>query len=143
MKNWIPFAALAALGIALMRKTTSGVYSSASVQRVARAIAVAEGYMKQDGTILSGNRSAKANNPGSIMTAEWKLIEYPTPDAGWQALYRQVDLMLSGKSRYYNPSMTISEVARIYTGEASYMNWARNVATVLGVTPDTPIGGVA
>ena len=143
MKNWLPFAALAALGVALMRKAGTGAYTSSTVQRFARAIAVAEGYMKSDGTILTNNKSAKYNNPGSIMTPQWEMIRYATPDEGWAALYRQVDLMLSGRSAYYKPTMTISQVAKTYTGEAAYMNWASNVARVLGVSVETPIGAIS
>lgn len=101
------------------------------IERIAKAISIAEGYGKPN-TIPT-----LRNNPGNIKNSQGEIITYPTPEDGWRALYRQVLLMLTGESRYYRPEMTIAEVARIYTGEAAYMNWAINVSRVLKVTPET------
>lgn len=99
--------------------------------RIAQAIAKAEGYGVPNAI------PTLRNNPGNIKGKDGVIITYPTPDDGWKALYRQVLLMLTGESRFYKPEMTIAEIARIYTGEAQYMNWANNVSRFLGVTPDT------
>lgn len=101
------------------------------IRRIAEAIAVAEGYGKP------GAIPTVRNNPGNIRDSTGAIATFATPAEGWAALYRQVLLMLTGESRFYRPDMTLAEIARIYTGEAEYMNWARNVARQLGVTPET------
>lgn len=111
-------------GIALVAYLMS---PTRKIRRIAEAIARAEGYG------VPGAIPTVRNNPGNIKDSSGVIITYPTPADGWAALYRQVTLMLTGESRYYRPDMTIEEVARIYTGEAAYMNWARNVASALGV----------
>lgn len=107
------------------------------IQDIARAIARAEGFH------VVGSLAQRAKNPGNLKmgdvglgTIAGKTI-YPTLEAGWDALYRQVRLMLTGASAYYNPAMTLSEVARIYTGNDNPLGWARAVAQSLGVTVET------
>ena len=109
---------------------------SRKIRRIAEAIARAEGYG------VPGAIPTVRNNPGNIKDASGRIRTYPTVGDGWDALYRQVLLMLTGESRWYRPEMTIAEVARIYTGESTYMDWARNVARILGVTPDTRLRDV-
>jgi hypothetical protein len=101
---------------------------------MARAIARAEGFG------VPGAIPTVRHNPGNIrmLSAPFDIATYESDADGWAALYRQVSLMLYGGSRVYSPDMPLSEVARLYTGEARYMDWAWNVARVLGVTPDTP-----
>ncbi len=122
---------IAAVGIAMYL-----ISPTRKIERIARAISVAEGYGKP------GAIPTVRNNPGNIKNAQGEIITYPTPEDGWKALYRQVLLMLTGESRYYRPEMTLEEIARIYTGEAAYMNWARNVARVLGVPTNTRLRDV-
>jgi hypothetical protein len=109
---------------------------SSKIRRIAQAIARAEGYG------VPGAIPTTRNNPGNIKGPDGVIRTYSTPEEGWQALYRQVLLMLTGESRFYRPEMSIAEIARIYTGEAAYMNWARNVSAALGVTPDTRLRDV-
>jgi hypothetical protein len=101
------------------------------IERIARAIARAEGYG------VPGAIPTVRNNPGNIKGSDGVIKTYATPEEGWAALYRQVTMMFTGESRFYNASMTLAEIARIYTGEARYMDWANNVAKFLGVTPQT------
>lgn len=118
-------------------KTVGGAASggtTAQIERIARAISIAEGYG------VSGAIPTIRNNPGNIRSAAGPIASYPTIEAGWEALYRQVRLMLTGASSFYSPTMTLSQIARTYTGEAAYMNWATNVARVLGVSTETPFG---
>jgi hypothetical protein len=101
------------------------------IRRIAEAIAKAEGYG------VPGAIPTVRNNPGNLKGADGQIRWFQTPEEGWNALYRQVTMMFTGESRYYRPDMTIAEIARIYTGEAAYMDWANNVARFLGVTPET------
>lgn len=106
------------------------------VQRFSNAIATAEGFF------VDGSRPQRNNNPGDIMSGG-QFVVYSSIADGWAALYDQVYRMFYGGSVYYNPAMTISQVAYYYangsgdpTGAA---NWANNVASYLGVTPDTTL----
>ena len=101
------------------------------IKRIAEAIAKAEGYG------VPGAIPTVRNNPGDIKGPDGEIRWFATPEDGWNALYRQVTMMFTGESRYYRADMTIAEIARIYTGESTYMNWANNVARFLGVTPET------
>lgn len=108
------------------------------VKRIAQAIARAEGFYHPSGT----TKPQRLNNPGSIFGSNGQMIHFETVAEGWDALYRQVERMLTGNSRYYSPEMTIVQIAQIYTGEPHYMNWANNVANALGVSPNTPLKDV-
>ena len=99
------------------------------IKRIAEAIAQAEGFGPPH------NLTTRNNNPGAIRDnslpgAPIKI--YPSLAEGWNALYRQVSGMLKG-SALYPVTWTLEQVAARYTGEVAYMNWARNVARVLGV----------
>ncbi|MGH9770306.1 MAG: hypothetical protein ACRD4Q_01170 [Candidatus Acidiferrales bacterium] len=106
---------------------------------LANAIARAEGFFSE------GSIPSSANNPGDIEigdqgqgTIAGKTV-FGTLDAGWNALYNQINLMLTGRSSVYDPSMTINQVAQLYTGGDQASAWANNVASALGVTPDTTL----
>jgi len=102
--------------------------------RWARAIAKAEGYY------VPGSLPQRLNNPGSLKDpATGRLRQFPTPANGWAALLTQLRLVLTGRSRYYRPDMTLAEFARVYSGGDKPDAWARIVATELGVSQDTPI----
>jgi hypothetical protein len=112
---------------------------SAIINVLAQAIATAEGFY------VSGSKAQRQNNPGNITDASG-IASYPTADAGWAALYRQIGLMFSG-SAIYNTSMTLAEIAYYYADGAhdpqGATNWANNVASYLGVTPDTTLSALA
>ena len=118
--------------------------SSALSQKIAEAIATAEGYFHPSGTAIP----QRANNPGNLKLGDIGLgtiggkTIYATIADGWAALERQIDLILTGQSRYYKPDMTILEVAQTYTGGDNAQAWANIVAEKLGVTPNTRIGEV-
>jgi hypothetical protein len=117
--------------------------SQALIDKLAYAIAVAEGFF------VSGSRSQRNHNPGDFetditrkgVTMDGPYVVYANDTDGWEALKVQVSLMLSGRSRVYTPSMTISDVAYKYAdGEhdpVGASNWAENVASQLGVDTST------
>jgi len=113
-------------------------------RRIAEAIGWAEGIFHPSGTAVP----QRANNPGNLKlgdigfgTIGGKTI-YQTIEEGWTALIYQIDLILTGRSRYYTPDMTIRQVAVTYTGGDNADAWANIVSGKLGVTPDTKIGEV-
>lgn len=123
-----------------------GMASSALVESIATAIATAEGWYVQ------GSIPQQANNPGDLADPNFSLnlsgdtgqrigsagiVVFDSAQSGWQALYNQVNLMLSGNSGVYSPSMTIAQVGQIYSGGDP--NWAANVAKALGVSTTTTL----
>lgn len=129
MKTW---HLLTMGGILLALSKNTSVTADSRVMRMAQAIARAEGYGVPNAI------PTLRNNPGNIRSTSppYEIRTYATPDEGWAALYRQVARMLAGSS-LYPATWTIEQVAQRYTGEAAYMNWARNVARFLGVSTTT------
>lgn len=133
------------LGAAIFLIVEGGlpIVPSTAAQKIAKAIARAEGFYAQ------GSLPQRANNPGNLERGDigYGMISgktiYPSPGQGWNALYAQVQAMLDGSSQYYDPTMTISDIAPIYTGNDNSISWAQNVADSLGVDVDTPIGQIA
>ena len=109
----------------------SGNVSPSLARRIAEAIARAEGYY------VLGSLPSRLNNPGSLKGSTGSLRWFSTPAEGWRALEDQVRRMLAGTSMWYKPSMTIREVAKIYTGGDKPDAWASIVSKQLKVTPDT------
>jgi len=109
------------------------------IKRIAEAIARAEGYY------VIGSIPRQYNNPGNLKPVGLNSVgaagirRFDTPEAGWNALYKQVDLMLTNRSSVYTSEMSIGEVAAHYVGmnDPDAVNWARNVATFLGVDVST------
>jgi hypothetical protein len=109
---------------------------SAKIQQIANAIAAAEGYGP------AGNIPTKANNPGDLClgdvgygtitsTGGEKITVFPDITTGWNKLYNQIALWISGGSQYYNTSMTWAEIGAVWAGPNT--PWGQNVANALGV----------
>lgn len=110
---------------------------SPQVGAVAQAIAKAE------------NSNPDWNNPGSLTIS----FGYPTSGVGnsagvlifnsavdgWNALYKQLEAIIHGQSRY-TLDTTITSFGLGYSGGDP--NWAINVASALGVSPDTQLGDI-
>ena len=104
------------------------------IEDLAKAIAIAE-----HGKDKVNSGEIPNNNPGNIKGFKTgKFINYPTLEKGWDALKNQASKFFSG-SQYYNPEMTIKEIAQKYVGTSDAPNWAKNVAAHLGVTPYTKL----
>ncbi len=124
------------------------IVPTTAVQKIAKAIAKAEGFYVQ------GSIPQRANNPGDLERGDigfgvisLKTI-YPSAGQGWEALYHQIGIMLDNSSAVYGPTWTIQDVADEYvsgmqsdTKDAAA--WAQNVADTLGVSVDTQIGTIA
>lgn len=117
---------------------TGGAALSSTVQAIAQAIATAEGYYVGPGVIPYDR-----NNPGDIRGSDGQISTYSSAADGWNALYNQINLILSGQSHNYTPDMTIAQIAQIYTGADNASSWASTVASQLGVSVDTPISEVS
>lgn len=103
----------------------------------AQAIATAEGYGVPDAI------PTVRNNPGDLRWTGADITTFDTPEAGWNALYRQLDLIRTGATGLYSVDMSIGAMAQVYTAtEASA--WAANVAGALvaqgfPATVDSPL----
>lgn len=117
------------------------VYPPAIVN-LAQAIATAEGFY------VTGSIPQQANNPGDLVVPGWtgtvlgaNISVFDSVNAGWNALYAQLYLILTGGSAYYNLDMTITDMANVWTA-TQQASWASNVAAALGVTVSTPLWSV-
>ncbi len=75
------------------------------------------------------------NNPGDLENLLGQKIVFETEADGWDALYRQIELMISGRSKIYKPTMSWHDIGAHYDGEANFINWVNNVCKKLGVQP--------
>lgn len=118
---------------------------NAVVGAIAQAIATAEGYF------VSGSRPANNNNPGDISDLTMGEITATGSDAGglsifasisdgWNALYAKIQNILSGQSSVYSPDASLSTIGNTWSDGDP--NWAANVASSLGVSPDNSLNDV-
>jgi hypothetical protein len=135
---WLLFAAVAITFWLVIRDGVTNLPSV--VGKLSVAIAGAEGFYVQN------SRPQRNNNPGDLtvdLTGKGTgkdsegFVIYATPQDGWDALNKQVSLMFTGPS-HFNSSMTIQEVADIYTATDSEY-WANAVAWNLGVSKNTEL----
>jgi hypothetical protein len=116
---------------------------SNDVMMFARAIAYAEGFYAQ------GSAPQRAHNPGALKVPGWTgpvtgaegISVFSSDDAGWEALYRQLDLIVHGRSGIYSLGMSIADMARAWTA-TDQIPWATNVAARLGVSTSTRLSQV-
>jgi hypothetical protein len=104
----------------------------AAIQNFAQAIA------RQEGFYVKGSVPARAHNPGDLkipgaaVLPGTSITVFESDDAGWDALYHQLYLILAGRSDYYSLDMSIEEMSRVWTA-TQQAPWATNVASYLGV----------
>ena len=116
---------------------------SPKVLQLAQAIAKAEGFGVPEAF------PTRVHNPGDLCLGDkgWgtqagKTV-FPDDAAGWDALYHQCGLMLSGQSHVYSLDMTFLQVAQAYTGGDNPSAWAQIVAEACGTNIETTLGEYA
>ncbi len=138
--GWLWVAILGGLALA----TGTGVVMSGfsdQVQRIAKAIADAEGF----GPV--GNRATRNNNPGDLTYSfgfatigqDGPFPIFASVTDGWNALYTQIEDIFSGSS-HWSPDMSIAQIGQTYANGDP--NWSINVANALGVDVNTPLSEV-
>jgi hypothetical protein len=104
-------------------------------KRLAEAIAAAEGFG------VAGAIPTVNHNPGDLKVPGSKMVNghtfFETDADGWNALYRQIGLWRSGKSRVMGPDWMFAQVAQKYAED--WQPWLENVTRILGVTPKTTL----
>jgi hypothetical protein len=110
----------------------------------------AQAISRQEGFGIPGAVPTTANNPGDLcdptgalfglpLMGSESIVVFPDAASGWDALYRQIQLIADGRSSVYTLNMTIADMANHYAPIPDPATWANNVAGFLGVTPDTPL----
>ena len=149
MIDWRLVAGMGAAGVLLARRAEGAVTNkslveySSKVHRMAEAIAYAEGFYAPGNPI-----PRRLNNPGDLKISSVPNIgkdaaghlHFATPEDGWLALYRQLQLIINGRSSVYTLDMTIDQMAARYA--ESNEAWATNVARRLNVAPSTRLRDV-
>ena len=106
------------LGAALLSLPLQG--QDALVVHIGGAIAHLEGYR------IKASATRRANNPGAI-SPRGKLLKFPNAAAGWNALYRAVDLKLS-------QGLTLRQLADRWAEDPTY---AVKLGRLTGLPLDT------
>lgn len=95
--------------------------------------------------ITTGNLPQRNNNPGNIKAgglsddlatgtdSQGHLI-FATPEAGFEALIKDVQAKVNGNSKYLQANPTLAQLGSVYAEDP---NWSNSVAKILGVTPET------
>lgn len=116
-----------------------GVVPSDKVKQIAQAIAHAEGFG------VANAIPTRAHNPGDLKMGDigngainGKTVFASDVD-GWNALYKQIQLMISGNSDYYQPSDSWRRIAQTWVGTSDYVNWLNTVTSEIGVDPDSSL----
>jgi hypothetical protein len=113
------------------------------VDALAVAISHAEGFGRR------GKIPTKYHNPGDLkarygVTLQGQrrvgkgghIVFWADVD-GWAALRDQIAKMMDGRSEYYNPDMTLTQVARVYA--TRWRPWVKTVSRELGVSPQVTL----
>lgn len=143
----IAVAAALALVWVMAKKRVINLGSAADGIASSKVIAFALAIAKAEGFYKPGSVPSKTNNPGDLKlpntpATSGGITIFSTLEEGWAALYRQLELIISGKSRYYRLDMTIHQMGATYapTGDNNIPNaWAKNVAAALGVPVTTTL----
>jgi hypothetical protein len=135
---WWILGGVLAVGAA---KGGSFVLSSVRASRFAQAIAKAEGFGIPSAIPTRANNPGDLKLPGASPLPGTSITMFATVAEGWQALERQLMLIATGQSAFYRPTMTIAEMAKVWTATEQDA-WARNVAASLGVSTNTQIGAL-
>lgn len=98
-------------------------------------------YNALESAIMQEENSSYPNNPGGLMSPSGSPLTFPSLGAGITALDNYVNNALSGNSDLYNPNEPLSEFENTYTGGDP--NAANNIASMLGVSPSTPMSNLS
>lgn len=114
---------------------------SEAIHTLARAIATAEGFYSSSPTVIP----RRAHNPGDLKLPQSLSplgydkghTRFATDEDGWAALYRQLQMIVDGRSNKYTLSMTLEDMAKQYA--ENWRPWATIVSRELGVSPATTL----
>lgn len=108
------------------------------------AIKEFEGWFPPGEKYPHGSRSYRNNNPGNLRYSPYEIDNvdnfsiFPDYETGMKALKHQLRIAVEGKSKYYNPELTLNAFFSIYapSNDGNHpLRYASYVAEKLGVTP--------
>ena len=108
-----------------------------NVMTFARAVAKAEGFG------VPHSIPTTCHNPGDLKGKHFEgqvglckggHARFANDAYGWDALYSQIEIMISGNSRIYHTSMTMRVVSKQWAGNSRV--WLRNVCEMLSIQPN-------
>lgn len=106
----------------------------------------AVGIAKAEGFYVANSIPARAKNPGDLKLQGrptlpgTAITQFDSTEAGWDALYRQLWLIVTSRSANYNLDMTIDAMARTWTATTAEQGaWAATVARQAGVDPSSQL----
>jgi hypothetical protein len=129
------------VGMFLVGTLHAAVAPSPKVVQLAHAIAQAEGFN------LKGSIPARCANPvdlkgthfpGQVGVCRGGHARFRNANAGWTALYNQVQKIADGTSTKYTPRATFRQVAKTYA--QNYRPWLKIVTKTLGVDENDEVG---
>ena len=139
MKAKLLLVAVTALAATLAGAQTA---DKQKVDSFATAVAQAEGFglrraiptrYHNPGDLKS--RPGLTKLPGQKGLGKGGHIVFRSDADGWDALHDLISKMVDGRSRHFNPDMTIVQVAKVYA--ANWRPWVKIVCKELGVPPST------
>lgn len=155
MIEWIVLGGLAAWAATAQTAATqqlddvSTIDGDPMVTFGAGVVVFAQSIARQEGFGVPGARPTRNHNPGNLTGRMWTgqvdaqgFAIFATDAQGWDALYRQLQLIANGRSRVYSPQMTIAQMAAKYSPKPDPTTWADNVSAFAGFTPDTTLDTV-
>lgn len=104
----------------------------------------AQAIAKQEGFYTPGSIPKRAHNPGDLKIPGkgtlpgTSITLFDDDDSGWDALYHQLMLIVTGQSGRYDLDMTIADMAAVWT-LTQQGPWAANVSAYIGASPSTPL----
>jgi hypothetical protein len=113
----------------------SPLFTSPTVQAAAKPKRTLDDFAHAV-TVAEGAKP-ELNNPGDLKE-NGQIAQYATREEGERKLRNQLKAMVTGKSNYYKPDMTLRQAGLIYSDGDP--NWSKNVAKQLGVSEDTKLG---
>jgi hypothetical protein len=127
----VVLAALAVLGVVMF-------LPGSGLKTFAEAIAAAEGF----GT--PGAIPTTRNNPGDLkLGSDDSISTFNTLTDGWNALYHQLSLVVSGASAYYSLDMSIADFAVTWTGNDNPAGWTATVVQYLNANGYPTVSGAS
>jgi len=112
--------------------------SGDAIWDICQAIAMAEGY-NTNGAAFKLNNPGDISDGGSIYGSEHhdgsNITHFPDAATGWNWLYNKIKNHITGNSKVFPASWTITQFAQKYA--ANWQNWKRNVGNSLRVDPDS------
>jgi len=134
--------------------TIPAITPTANEQGLAKAIAFAEGFWDVNSNPLSSSIPYRANNPGDLVIPGWPgntlgagIAVLSSMADGWNRLYYQLALIVSGNSENFSLNDTILGMAETWT-DTDPEDWAANVIYFanlnygLSLTVNTPLSQV-